>query len=220
MDIHKPKPWRGWREFMKEIGTIVIGVLIAIGAEQAMEALHHRAQARDMAEKLRTESEENNPVVAYDVQSLQAALASTDAVLAALTKGAGAAPTLQRPDLYRPADAAWIAIRDSALMPIMPKLLIDNAWKVDATNDYVDGKMGEIRQAADRAEAALAVRQSTPDDAELGRTARLRLAELRVDEAGLIGAMREFQQINDQMLRGDRIDTAADLLRARAQGRK
>ena len=31
MDIHKPKPWHGVREFLKEIGTIVIGVLIALG---------------------------------------------------------------------------------------------------------------------------------------------------------------------------------------------
>ena len=37
MDIHKPKPWRGWPEFLKEIGTIVIGVLIALGAEQGVE---------------------------------------------------------------------------------------------------------------------------------------------------------------------------------------
>src|ERR1700681_3207412 len=42
MDIHKPKPWRGWPEFLKEIGTIVIGVLIALGAEQAVEWLHWR----------------------------------------------------------------------------------------------------------------------------------------------------------------------------------
>jgi len=32
VDIHKPRPWRGWREFAKEVGTIVLGVLIAIGA--------------------------------------------------------------------------------------------------------------------------------------------------------------------------------------------
>ena len=47
MDIHKPKPWRGWPEFLKEIGTIVIGVLIALGAEQAAEWLH----ARHLAEQ-------------------------------------------------------------------------------------------------------------------------------------------------------------------------
>ncbi|WP_372784338.1 hypothetical protein [Phenylobacterium sp.] len=51
MDIHKPKPWRGLREFLKEIGTIVIGVLIALGGEQAVEAMHwrHQAQAGEAA---------------------------------------------------------------------------------------------------------------------------------------------------------------------------
>ena len=215
MDIHKPRPWHGGREFLKEIGTIVIGVLIAIGAEQTAEALHHRAQARAMTAKLRAESEENRPVVAYDVESLKDGLASADAVSAALAKGAGAAPVLRKPDLYLPADAAWLTIRDSALLPIMPKLLIDNAWKVDATNVYIDGKMREISQSADSAEAALEVRQATPGDAELGRTARLRLAELRVLETHLIATMAEFQTINAQMLRGERIDTAKDLLKAR-----
>ena len=41
MDIHKPKGViHGWRELAKEIGIIVVGVLIALGAEQAVEALH------------------------------------------------------------------------------------------------------------------------------------------------------------------------------------
>jgi hypothetical protein len=218
MEVHKPKAWRGWREFLKEIGTIVIGVLIAIGAEQAAEALHHRAQVREMSGKLRAESEENRHVVDYDVESLRASLASTDAILAALAKGATVEPALQKPDLFTPADAAWVSIRDSALLPIMPKLLIDNAWKVDSTNGYMSVKTHEIVQAADQAEAALAVRRSMPGDAELERTARLRLAELRVQEARLIGTMAEFQQINEQMLRGERIDTPAELQRARHGG--
>ena len=44
MDIHKPKPWHGVREFLKEIGTIVIGVLIAIAAEQTAEAFRLRVE--------------------------------------------------------------------------------------------------------------------------------------------------------------------------------
>jgi hypothetical protein len=50
MDIHKPKPIHNWRELLKEIGIIVIGVSIALGAEQAVQTMHehHRAsQARD-----------------------------------------------------------------------------------------------------------------------------------------------------------------------------
>jgi hypothetical protein len=40
LDIHKPKPWHGWREFLKEYLIIVIGVLTALGAEQGVETLH------------------------------------------------------------------------------------------------------------------------------------------------------------------------------------
>jgi hypothetical protein len=40
MDTHKPKPAHGWRDLLKEIGIIVIGVVIALGAEQAVESLH------------------------------------------------------------------------------------------------------------------------------------------------------------------------------------
>ena len=42
MHFHLPKPLHGWREFTGEVGIIVVGVLIAIGAEQAVEAWHWR----------------------------------------------------------------------------------------------------------------------------------------------------------------------------------
>ncbi|MDP9102557.1 MAG: hypothetical protein M3N05_00935 [Pseudomonadota bacterium] len=40
MDIHKPKAAHNWREFLTEIGTIVCGILIALGLEQVVEARH------------------------------------------------------------------------------------------------------------------------------------------------------------------------------------
>ncbi len=49
MDIHKPKPWHGVREFLKEYVIIVVGVLTALGAEQVASWLHDRhlsAEAR------------------------------------------------------------------------------------------------------------------------------------------------------------------------------
>src|SRR6185312_14580209 len=45
MDNHKAKPWHGGREFLQEIGTIVIGVLLALAGEQAVQALHGKQQA-------------------------------------------------------------------------------------------------------------------------------------------------------------------------------
>jgi hypothetical protein len=42
MHLHLPKPLHGWREFAGEVGIIVVGVLIALAGEQAVEWLHWR----------------------------------------------------------------------------------------------------------------------------------------------------------------------------------
>jgi hypothetical protein len=55
MDIHKPKPWHGLREFFKEYAIIVLGVLTALGAEQAVEELHWRHAVREGREAIRGE---------------------------------------------------------------------------------------------------------------------------------------------------------------------
>lgn len=38
MHFHLPKPLHGWRELIGEVGIIVIGILIALGGEQLVEA--------------------------------------------------------------------------------------------------------------------------------------------------------------------------------------
>jgi hypothetical protein len=40
MHVHKPKPVHGWRELALEIGTIICGIVIALGLEQVIEARH------------------------------------------------------------------------------------------------------------------------------------------------------------------------------------
>jgi hypothetical protein len=55
MDIHKPKPVHGWREFLSEVGIIVLGVVLALSAEQAVEALHWGDQVGQTREALVTE---------------------------------------------------------------------------------------------------------------------------------------------------------------------
>jgi hypothetical protein len=55
VDIHKPHPWHGWREFLKEYGIIVLGVLTALSLEQAVEALHWRHKVDETERQLRAE---------------------------------------------------------------------------------------------------------------------------------------------------------------------
>jgi hypothetical protein len=47
MHFHLPKPLHGWRELVGEVGIIVVGVLIALTAEQLVEAAHWRGEVGD-----------------------------------------------------------------------------------------------------------------------------------------------------------------------------
>lgn len=55
MDIHKPKPVHSWREFLNEITIIIVGVLIALGLEQAVEQWHWHNEVVEAREILREE---------------------------------------------------------------------------------------------------------------------------------------------------------------------
>jgi hypothetical protein len=52
MHFHLPKPLHGWREFAGEVGIIVLGVLIALGAEQMLENLHWRMEVRETDQRV------------------------------------------------------------------------------------------------------------------------------------------------------------------------
>lgn len=59
VEFHKPKPVHNWRELLTEIGVVVIGVCIALAAEQTVEWLHWRAQVAEAREVIATELTEN-----------------------------------------------------------------------------------------------------------------------------------------------------------------
>jgi hypothetical protein len=65
MHFHLPKPLHGWRAFAGEVGIIVIGVLIALGAEQMVETLHWRQKVNDAEGAMRLELAEDDGPQAY-----------------------------------------------------------------------------------------------------------------------------------------------------------
>lgn len=48
MRFQLPKPLHGWRQFSGEVGIIVLGVLIALSAQQIVETLNQRSQIREL----------------------------------------------------------------------------------------------------------------------------------------------------------------------------
>ena len=53
MHFHLPKPLHGWRAFVGEVGIIVVGVLIALSAEQVVERWHWRGEVRETDRRMR-----------------------------------------------------------------------------------------------------------------------------------------------------------------------
>jgi hypothetical protein len=55
MEIHKPKPVHNWREFLVELGTIVLGICIAISLEALVESWRWHSEVRHAREALQAE---------------------------------------------------------------------------------------------------------------------------------------------------------------------
>ena len=55
MHVHLPKAFHTWREFAKEVGIIVLGVLIALGFEQLVQIWHWRHETRMTRQELTNE---------------------------------------------------------------------------------------------------------------------------------------------------------------------
>ena len=60
MKVRLPRPLRGWREFAGEVGIIVLGVGIALGAEQMLEREHWRQVVEAEDKALVDEIQENH----------------------------------------------------------------------------------------------------------------------------------------------------------------
>ena len=70
MEIHKPKPVHNWREFLTELGTITLGVCIALAAEQTVEWWHWRSQVEEAKGVIATETAYNLEGAIWRVRTL------------------------------------------------------------------------------------------------------------------------------------------------------
>jgi hypothetical protein len=66
MHFHVPKPLHGWREFTGEVGIIVVGVLIALAAEQVVEQFSWRERVHQAEASMSKELSEDDGPQAYE----------------------------------------------------------------------------------------------------------------------------------------------------------
>lgn len=126
IDIQPPEHTpHTWRDFFIHIATIVLGLVIAIGLEQSVEAIHHRHQLAEARKELRAEVAENVQITSEDIDDihqLQAKLNNDMALL--LTHRDTGKPLAGQLDFtwdfLATRDAAWETNHQTGALSLMP----------------------------------------------------------------------------------------------------
>ncbi|THD65263.1 hypothetical protein [Phenylobacterium sp.] len=124
MEIHKPKPWHGVREFLKEYLIIVVGVLTALGAEQVAELAHQAAEVHEARASLQAEIKANISVIVWGIEEDRCLLSQMDAY-GAWARG-GPKPARLRSILPQFGTSSWDTVKASAVthMPLHERLML------------------------------------------------------------------------------------------------
>jgi hypothetical protein len=126
MHFHLPKPLHGWREFAGEVGIIVIGVLIALGAEQVVEEFSWKQRVRQAEESMKKEIAEDDGPQAYERLAMTGCIAReldrTEQALIAERDSAApfVAPQLTTPPFRTWDENSWLAAVSSQATSHMP----------------------------------------------------------------------------------------------------
>jgi hypothetical protein len=129
LDVHPPhSPTHTWKDFFIHIATITVGLLIAVGLEQGVEAVHHRRQLAELREAL---AKDNEKALRNDIELERYARTRTVWLEARMDDAAKALQTAGHPhDLGQPqqatyqsvpVDPAWRAAKSSNLIEVMPQ---------------------------------------------------------------------------------------------------
>jgi hypothetical protein len=130
-----------WRDFFIHIATIALGLLLAVGLEQSVEALHHRHVLHQLREDLREEDEKALRDNAEVFQTNTALIAWMDQRMALLQD----AIRQHKPVPYLPMpkaalhtftnDPVWQAAKASNLIEVMPQQDIKAYSEIDSLLD-------------------------------------------------------------------------------------
>jgi len=131
IDIHVPQATHTWKDFWIHLGTITIGLLIAISLEQSVEGLHHLHQRHQLEEDLRAEAVKNIAILDLNYRSIDTYMAWAsevrDAVNAMHASGGKKKlpyppmPEISLIKLTRPSSSAWTTAQDSEQVDLLPR---------------------------------------------------------------------------------------------------
>ncbi len=122
VEIHKPKPVHNWREFLIELGTITLGVLIALVAEQTAQAFHDHQRVAQARENLYTEIAANLGQIAFREGTegcISRRLSEVEGLIRALANGSQQPVWLGHPTLFLMTNSQYTAAAQSGSVSLL-----------------------------------------------------------------------------------------------------
>ncbi|HEX4154057.1 MAG TPA: hypothetical protein VHY48_00460 [Acidobacteriaceae bacterium] len=131
IDVHAPhEATHTWTDFLIHIATIVVGLVIAIGLEQAVEFLRHKHEIREARAALAAEHEENIRRYHDNVNShlLRTANQHNDQRILRFLLAHPATPEDKLPGIMvfgaitiqEPVESAWITVEHTEVISLLP----------------------------------------------------------------------------------------------------
>jgi hypothetical protein len=158
LDVHPPEhAAHTWRDFLIHIATICVGLLIAIGLEQAVEAVHHHHQRVELETQLHDEAQRNLNLVQGNLTRLQAQLDWYDASIVALNSApvtAGRIPASVIPPagnlfdvgLFEPSQTSWAVARANGSVALLPENEAQVYARLDHEGDLLQRGGADLMQ--------------------------------------------------------------------------
>ena len=156
IDIHPPEHTpHTWRDFSIHIATITIGLLIAIGLEQSVEAVHHAQERRELIADIHHECESNLNIADADVLSYGANRDWQAAAVAAIEDARPSAGFVTvtlppRPSMQptqAPSDAVWSVAKSNGKVALLP----ENLAEIYDRLDHISGEFSEANRQTNQA---------------------------------------------------------------------
>jgi hypothetical protein len=214
MHFHLPKPLHGWREFAGEVGIIVIGVLIALGAEQVVEDWHWQQKVAVVRKSLIGELANDRARWEVDLANATCSVPDVDRLEQWAKQGgtvpAPPVPTLTSDNWWFMHSANWNLATGSQTLDHFP---VDQQLAFAALYDGIAHRQGEIENgtnAVERIQALMALGGNPEAMVQL----RIQLGGLRQSIHDLrFNAAYMTRHFDALGVKPDRSDFAPDLVR-------
>jgi hypothetical protein len=190
LDVHPPhETAHSWRDFFIHIATICIGLLIAIGLEQSVEAIHHRHQREDLEHQMHAESVQNLDLVdaqiLYTAQSrdyleaciraLQSAAPSNGQFAVTLPINNVSLPASSQGMLISPSRGTWTVAQAAGTVALLPPEMAKVYARLDLNAQFEQQAETDTVQAGNNLVSAI-----LQNHAATGHP--LRLTQAQVDD--------------------------------------